>query len=62
MFSFYKEGLKGGKYDLNESDKNIALLINSLRIINPEYELPYGIKLGISTKTQIISAYGEEPA
>jgi len=61
-FSFYKEGLEENIYDLSESDKNIELFIHSLRIIDPDYGLPYGMKLGVSTKTQIISAYGEEPA
>ena len=62
-FSFYKEGLEVNEYyELNEADKGIELVINSLVIIDPDYKLPYGIKLGENTKTQIISAYGEEPA
>ena len=61
-FSFYKEELEFGEYDLDEKDKNLELMIHTLRIYDKDYPLPYGIKLYESTKAQIIDAYGEEPA
>ena len=61
-FSFYKEELEHGEYDLNEKDKNLELMINTLQIYDKDYQLPHGIKLYESTKAQIIKAYDEEPA
>lgn len=60
-FSFYKEGLEEGKYSLNESDKTIELFVTEVRVFGKERNLPREIKLGESTKTQIITAYGENP-
>ena len=61
-FSFYKEDLESGEYDLDEKDETLGLTINALRIYDKDYQLPYGIRLYESTKAEIIDAYGEEPA
>ena len=62
-FSFHKELLANGRYELNESDKALELIISSIAIYDAELEfLPYNIKAGESTKKQIIETYGETPA
>ena len=58
-FSFYKEDLEYGRYDLSESDKNIEQDIFSLIIEDPDLRLPYNIKILQSTKAQILDAYPE---
>ena len=45
------------EFDLNEADKNLELKVINLSISDKNQEFPNGIKIGESTKPQIISAY-----
>lgn len=71
MFSFYNEVKKAVlekesnddeyfeslKFDLNEADKNLDLRVLNLLISDKTKEFPYGIRIGKSTKSQIVSFY-----
>jgi len=59
--SFYKEGLEGGEYCVNENDKDIELFVYSVHVVGNDNKLPRGITIGESKKEQIIAAYGERP-
>ena len=61
-FAFFGEAPENGRHELSEADREIELEISSVEINNPEGSLPYGIKVGESTKAQVIEAYGEDPA
>jgi len=62
LFSFAPDVLEGGFYEMNEADRGLYLEINTLQVRDPSVKLPHGIKIGQSTKAEIISAYGEDPA
>jgi hypothetical protein len=59
LFSFYKEDLEEGRYELDENDKNLEIDILSLTFNNESTKLPYGITIGKTTKEQIIAYYPE---
>lgn len=62
LFSFQKESLEEGAYDLSGSDLDIEMPIVLIRISDPDIEFPYGIKIGHWTKTEIIDVYpGDDP-
>jgi len=61
-FSFSGEVFESGMYTLNESDKDIELDIRSLLVFDAAIKLPNDIRIGQSTKEQVVSAYREFPA
>jgi len=61
-FSFSGETFESGIYTMNESDKDIELEISSISIFDEEVRLPNGIRIGQSTKEQVVTAYRELPA
>ena len=62
-FSFYDDALKdeyveeGRSFELNEEDKNIELDIMSVRIISANILLPHGLRVGESTRKQVLDVY-----
>lgn len=56
-FSFYAESLSEGDYGLSDEDKDLKLDVLSLVIAGEEAELPFGISIGHSSKTDVIDAY-----
>jgi hypothetical protein len=61
-FSFYDRSLSEDTYPIEEIDWDITLDVISIRIFDPTTQLPYGLKIGATTREQIIAFYGEEPA
>ena len=61
-FSFYHEGLDDDSYPFAKNDLDIELEILSLRITDTNLLFPYQIKIGQSTKAQILDIYTIEPA
>lgn len=67
-FSFYGEAREPvpnsgyEEYELNEDDKNIELEVLASVYYDKDLEFPYGIKIGQSTKSEIIAAYPENAA
>ena len=63
-FSFYDDSLgENGfeAYDLGESDMDFELEVFALSFAKDTVEFPHGIRIGESTRPQIVEAYGEEP-
>ena len=61
-FSFDEEASEDGScVTLTESDKDLNLSVTGIQVFGNEKKLPRGLEIGVSTKEQIIKAYGEEP-
>jgi len=45
------------EYNLNDADKDLELRVSNLRIFDVNTEFPYEIRIGESTKTQIVDQY-----
>ena len=56
-FSFYNETIENGPYALSESDQDLELAILDLVFVDTNVSLPYGIKIGQTTKSQVLEAY-----
>ena len=59
-FSFNSEALEGGEggyYEMNDADKNLELIIAALWVYDKDVTLPYGLKIGESTRNQVLEAY-----
>ena len=61
-FSFSGEVYDSGMSTLNENDKDIELEISSISIFDEDIMLPNDIRIGQSTKEQVVMAYREFPA
>ena len=61
-FSFHEHADESGDYELDESDKDIPLYIVALQMFDPSVQFPNGIKIGLTTKSQVVAAYQEESA
>ena len=60
MFSFYEEGLEKGRYELDEDDKDLVVDILRVSFNSEDTELPYGIRIGYNTKSEIKELYPED--
>ena len=58
--SFYKSPLADGDYNLNESDMDFEIYVLLVRVTDPGLGLPYGVKIGQSTKSDIKNAYPDK--
>ena len=61
-YSFREEVLEDEEYSLDENDMNLEFPVSGFFVFGKERNLPRGIKIGESTKAQIVAAYGEEPS
>lgn len=59
-FSFYNETAETGNYSMDEKDKEVSFEVCGLAIHDPDARLPRNIKIGQSTKAQIIGSYPEK--
>jgi len=60
IFSFFSDSAKTGDYPMTEKDKNVEFEIQDLDVYDPDAKLPNDIKIGQSTKAQIMDVYKEE--
>ena len=56
-FSFYDETLEAGNYELDGNDRELEFIVHVITLENAGKNLPYGIKIGESTKEQVFGAY-----
>ena len=56
-FSFYKDSLEQGDYDLDDNDRNLEMVIVALFMYDSKIEFPYDLKIGESIKSQVLEAY-----
>ena len=59
-FSFYNEDLVTGYYSMSEKDKEVSFEIEGVTIYDAAAKLPRNLKIGQSTKAQVIAAYPEK--
>jgi hypothetical protein len=55
--SFYQDSLGYGEYPLSKKEQDMELEILALYMRDKDTVLPYGIKIGESTKTQVFEKY-----
>ena len=60
LFSFYNDSSETGDYPMTEKDKAVRFEIQDLDVYDPDAKLPHDIKIGQSTKVQIMDVYQEE--
>ena len=62
VFSFFNNSSESDTwyYPLAENDKNLELEIGTIEIADENIVLPRDLRIGRSTKTEVMKAYGEE--
>ena len=62
LFSYYDSsaGFQETFY-IDEKDKNVEMDISSFMVNGPGIALPYGIEVGMSAKSEVVSLYDSEP-
>ena len=60
IFSFYNEDVVTGYYPMSENDKEVSFEIEGVTIYDTAAKLPRNLKIGQSTKAQVIAAYPEK--